>query len=162
MHTDWCLCLIMSIGCKGLAVCKVAVAAVDSRSSNSRWRAHRSPSGLSATPPSATGIKGTADISGMASVITRSPAGQEDALWGSPEPKQTESECLLPFGSTGRNRPDADLHALPSKQSVSPWALDLVSMCCLATQTAWSSGHGPSQSVAYPAVCAPDPAAWRT
>jgi len=105
MHTDWCLCLIMSIGCKGLAVCKVAVAAVDSRSSNSRWRAHRSPSGLSATPPSATGIKGTADISGMASVITRSPAGQEDALWGSPEPKQTESECLLPFGSTGRNRP---------------------------------------------------------
>ena len=61
------------------------------------------PVRLVGDPAASDRYQGTADIPGMASVITRSPGGQEDALWGSPEPKQIE--CLLPFGSTGRKRP---------------------------------------------------------
>ena len=91
MTATWCIAVIRAGDLKDSIA---AVAAGGGRTSNSRCRPHCSRSGSSAAAPPATGIKGTADVHGVASAITRSPGGQENAF--AADRRQSEPNVCCP------------------------------------------------------------------
>jgi hypothetical protein len=91
MTATWCIAVIRPGDLKDSIA---AVAAGGGRTSNSRCRPHCSRSGSSAAAPPAIGIKGTADVHGVASAITRSPGGQENAF--AADRRQSEPNVCCP------------------------------------------------------------------